>query len=39
LQTLSSFSILPFSIKFVYTKEMNKSKLLYVYFELVQHIL
>ena len=38
LQILSLFSILPFSIKFVYTKQMNYRKLLYVYFELVQHI-
>jgi len=38
LQILSLFSILPFSIKFVYTKQMNYGKLLYVYFELVQHI-
>ena len=38
LQILSLFSILPFSDKFVYIKQMNYMKLMYVYFELVQHI-
>ena len=38
LQILSLFSILPFSDKFVYIKQMNYRKLMYVYFELVQHI-
>ena len=38
LQILSLFSILPFSDEFVYIKQMNYRKLMYVYFELVQHI-
>ena len=38
LQIISLFSILPFSDKFVYIKQMNYRKLMYVYFELVQHI-
>ena len=37
-QIFSLFSILPFSDKFVYIKQMNYRKLMYVYFELVQHI-
>ena len=38
MQILSLCSILPCSIKFVYIKQMIYRKLIYVYFELVQHI-
>ena len=38
IKTNPLFSILPFSIKFVYIKQMIYRKLMYVYFELVQHI-